>query len=385
MGRAASRRRAALPTALTVKSRSAQVGLDRVAAKRAPRRAPAAMPGHDPPGPELVGELEGVPRPDSRGDLARGSGDVAGEREVDVGDVAAEGGVAHRAADHPGPSAPRAAGGRLAPRSPPRLDPRRVRRSSALSSRLARRGPAATEPSPAGDLVVDRLQPPCQLLGRDPLVALRADQHRRRPRPHLGLGAEVDRDVVHRDRADQRVAAAADQHLAVVGERRAARRRRSRSGSTPTHVSAGALPASGRSRRWSPAREPLDVGDVGAQRERRLEAALGRVPAERVEPVDRDRRSGPCRSGSGARAASRRCWRRGAMTLGVAARGRLRDRRGSARAARRRNESSSSSAVAKWVQTPARLAPARRRELRRRAGSARTARARRAGPCRCRA
>ena len=71
---------------------------------------------------------------------------------------------------------------------------------------------------PAGDLVVDRAQPPGQILGEDRLPALRADQHRLCAGLDVGVGTEVDGHVVHRDRADQGKAAAADEHLGVVGE-----------------------------------------------------------------------------------------------------------------------------------------------------------------------
>ena len=62
---------------------------------------------------------------------------------------------------------------------------------------------------PAGDLVVDRAQPPRDLLGRDALVAVGADQHRLVARADRRLGAEVDGDVVHAHGAHERVAGAA--------------------------------------------------------------------------------------------------------------------------------------------------------------------------------
>src|SRR4029079_15736830 len=69
-----------------------------------------------------------------------------------------------------------------------------------------------------GGLVVDGPEPLRPLFGEDRLFALAADQHRFGPGDDLRLGPEVDGDVVHRDRADHRVALAADQDLGVVAE-----------------------------------------------------------------------------------------------------------------------------------------------------------------------
>ena len=80
------------------------------------------------------------------------------------------------------------------------------------------RHPGHPRRDPAGDLVVDRAEPRRDLLGEDRVLALGADQHGLVAGLDLGLRAEVDGHVVHRDGADERVAATADQHLGVVGE-----------------------------------------------------------------------------------------------------------------------------------------------------------------------
>src|SRR5262249_44763938 len=72
----------------------------------------------------------------------------------------------------------------------------------------------------AGDLVVDRVQPPRELLGGDPQLALRPDQYRRPP-PQLRsaeIGAEIDGDAVHADGAHQRVCGPVDQRAGGVRE-----------------------------------------------------------------------------------------------------------------------------------------------------------------------
>ena len=62
---------------------------------------PVAVAGDDPPGLELLGELERMPV-GVGGDLAGGLLDVAVEGDVDVDHVAAEDRVADGAADEPG-------------------------------------------------------------------------------------------------------------------------------------------------------------------------------------------------------------------------------------------------------------------------------------------
>ena len=88
-------------------------------------------------------------------------------------------GVAHRAA--------RRSTRRRRPRAPRRRDRHRAARPRSASATGAHRvrDELARHPGrdPAGDLVVDRPEPLGELLGQDPLVALGADQHRRRPRP----------------------------------------------------------------------------------------------------------------------------------------------------------------------------------------------------------
>ena len=263
------------------------------------------MPGvarpDDAPGAERAGELErraaGVARDPPRR-LAR----VAFERHVDVVDPAAEQPVAHRAADQPR----LAAGQRLARRL------ERVHRCS-LGTRAD---------DPARDLVVDRAHPPRQLLGEDAVAAAGADEDRlaaarRRVVP------EVDGDVVHRHGADDRHAAAGDEHVGVVGQRAAvavavADRDRPEPGGAlgdePAAV-AGALAGLA----------ALDLGDVAGQLERRLEVVVGRVAVVGVHPVDRDAAAhhaeagvGAAQRGGGVRGVDERVW----MALDPAAEGR---------------------------------------------------------------
>ena len=74
--------------------------------------------------------------------------------------------------------------------------------------------------------------------------------------------------------------------------------------------------------------EALDVGDVAAQRHRRLQAVARRGSApERVHAVDRDPAADHVEVATRGRAASRRCWRRGASARvrSLGARGELRE------------------------------------------------------------
>ena len=127
----------------------------------------------------------------------------------------------------------------------------------------------------------------------------------------VGVGAELHRHVVHAHRADQRVAAAADQHVAVVREAAppavavADRHRRD-----PGRLGA---PSSGaRSRRASPgskrltARRPRTRSASAGSSPRAAGVLAGTGPARRSR-----RRSAPCRSARPGRAARRRCWPRG--------------------------------------------------------------------------
>ena len=147
---------------------------------------------------------------------------------------------------------------------------------------------------------------------------------------------DVERDVVHADRADERQAPPADQHVGVVREPAAARRRRSRSARSRACVGslgdeappvAGALPR--RDRLHAP--RPRTTAAAPARRSRGA-----RVLAERVQPVERDAGADEVEVRARGRAASRRCWRRAATMPGCAARS-GRPRRGSVRAARRRS------------------------------------------------
>ena len=81
-------------------------------------------------------------------------------------------------------------------------------------ARRDRRVAAPAAPMPQTHLVADRAEARGPLLGRDPLVALPAEQHDLVAALHRVVAA-VDHQLVHRDGADDRPAAAADQHVAV--------------------------------------------------------------------------------------------------------------------------------------------------------------------------
>src|SRR4051794_1187141 len=76
--------------------------------------------------------------------------------------------------------------------------------------------PSHSGAQPARDLVVDRPEPLGHLLTEDASLPLPPDQHRPLSRFDVGVRAEVDREVVHADRADHRAPLALHQHLAVV-------------------------------------------------------------------------------------------------------------------------------------------------------------------------
>ena len=78
-----------------------QIGLDRLAAQGGRVHLPGPVAIDHAPGGELRRELEGVP-PARRGDRPRRRLRAAGDGEVEVGDLAAQRRVAHRAADDPG-------------------------------------------------------------------------------------------------------------------------------------------------------------------------------------------------------------------------------------------------------------------------------------------
>src|SRR5262249_51536001 len=97
-------------------------------------------------------------------------------------------------------------------RPPPTTQPRPATGPSGASRPAAARARAsvvdmpAVDPAPdvAGHLVVDGAPDLRQLLGAHPLPALRPDQHDLAADALTGLGPEVDRELVHRDRAHHR-------------------------------------------------------------------------------------------------------------------------------------------------------------------------------------
>ena len=127
--------------------------------------------------------------------------------------------------------------------------------------------------------------------------------------------------------------------------------------------------------------QALDVSHVAADPHRRLEPGLGRIPAERIEPVYGDAAADHVEV-RGGRPQGRGAVRR-VQLQAVVARGPGRQARGSARAARRR----SSSRARRRSRNGSRAPPARPGRRRRRARAAARpgpGRVRRAGPCRCR-
>ena len=165
--------------ALTVKSRSAEVGLDRVADERQQVDLPAVVAGDHAPAAERLGQRERDARRAARATAARRRPRLAGQRDVEV----------RRSRDR--------AGGRAPPR-------RRARRGPSTSSRSASSGAARSRRltvavvlarhaprDRAQDLVVDRVEPAGELLGRLPLCPVATDDASRpRParRPRRGRG-----------------------------------------------------------------------------------------------------------------------------------------------------------------------------------------------------
>ena len=223
--------------ALTVKSRSPQVGLDR---SRRGGGVTSSVPGaicvERAPGAELRRELEAGPAGDL-GDPRRERGAPARRRRGrgrPPGDRARRRGPRRRRSR---PSAPGASASRAAP---DRRGARRARRRASRDHVLARDAGR----DPGGDLVVDRPQSSRELLGEDPLAALgRRSDHHLGPGRDLGLRPEVDRQVVHRDRPDDRSPPAPDEHARRCRSAPVARRRRSRSAATPIAVGASGAPA----------------------------------------------------------------------------------------------------------------------------------------------
>ena len=170
-------------------------------------------------------------------------------------------------------------------RSRPAPQPRAVRRQDtpdAVAVVLARHA----RQQAAGDLVVDRVEAQRDLLGRDPLVALDAEQDGLVADRRRGGRADVERDVVHAHGPDERVPLAAHEHVGVVRQRAAHavsvpdRQRRDvrRLARDEAPAVADALAR----------RDGLDRADVRRQLERGLEVAQRGILAERVQAVDRD-------------------------------------------------------------------------------------------------
>ncbi len=114
-----------------------QVGLDRLAAQRGQVDLPGAVGGDGAPGRELGRELEGVPLA-LAGDRLGGGRRVAGDRQVEVEDVAPQRRVADGAADDPDAG--------LAGQRPPRQVDRRRRGELLRDAHAASRGTLAEIP-----------------------------------------------------------------------------------------------------------------------------------------------------------------------------------------------------------------------------------------------
>ncbi len=232
----ARRPRAARAIALTVKSRTSQVGLDRLAAQRRHVDVPGVRRAAAPARSRTRSDSSNGWPPRAAGD-ARAASSVAPStaRSTSV-DLASAQRVADRPADDPCPLAP-AEG--LA-RRPHRRGARRAlgRAPPAPSSYV---GPRHPRRDPAGDLVVDRVEAPrhaprrgcARRPGRRSATAVGAGLD-------LRLRAEVDGHVVHRHRADERVSARRRPAPPRCWSAPGARRRRSRSAARPTQVSRGA-------------------------------------------------------------------------------------------------------------------------------------------------
>ena len=187
----------------------------------------------------------------------------------------------------------------------------------------------------------------------DRLVALAADQHDLVADARPVVVAAVDHELVHRDDADDRAAAAADQHLAA-GEPKAPRHA---VGVADRHGGddASALDARSAARR----RRARRRGTVFTYDTRAFSDIAGRRSTPAVERRRRARcRRRRCRSARGRSA--RRGWASAPAELAACTsggsirapreRGEHRVERG--RAARRCSGLSGSSATARWVQTP---------------------------------
>ena len=209
----------------------------------------------------------------------------------------------------------------------------------------------------AGDLVVDRAEP----LARPPRRGCARRPARRSAPTSSPTATSVSgpRSTVMLSMLtvpDERMAAAADQHVGVVRERRAASRRRSRSAAWRPRSARSRGPAAPVARRCRPARSAARAATYELQRQRRLEPVLAGSSLERVEAVDRDAAAHHVEVRLPGRAARRRCWRRG--------RGRRRARTSSTNSRKRSScagnrSSPRSSAVAKCVISPTVFGPRR--------------------------
>ena len=139
------------------------------------------------------------------------------------------------------------------------------------------------------------------------IVALRAEDHDLVARRHVEAG-DVDHQHVHAHRADDRRAAAANQHGAAAGEpqveavgvagRHDGDRRRPLGGEARAVAD-----ASRRRARPSPRRRGCASDITGVERQRRRQR-------RRHDAVEQEARAGRGRTRRASRAAARRCWRR---------------------------------------------------------------------------
>ncbi len=188
-GRSAGRRprHSGSAIALTVKSRSARSSSERVPAQALDVDLPGAVAGDHAPGAVLLREGEARPRARARaGERARGVGGIAVDDDVEVRGGTPQQAVSRAAAtSHRGALRRRAARAACNGRAAARIGPPCIGHAAIAVRRTRRRGaslisalavvvvPRCTRLGEAtGDLVVDRVQPPGELLGGDPLGAL---------------------------------------------------------------------------------------------------------------------------------------------------------------------------------------------------------------------
>ena len=193
-----------------------EVALLEVGRDVAPRRAvtstcQAPSRRQRPPGPELLGERERGAA-DGAGDRLRGVRLRPGSTTTSASTTGRPSAASRTAppTTHAGPSTASARGADRR-RGAQALPQRAHRTLPLMRTRHPRR-------DPAGDLVVDRAQGGGDLLREDALAAARADQHGLGAGLDGRLGPQVDGDVVHRHRSDERIAAPVDQHVSGVRE-----------------------------------------------------------------------------------------------------------------------------------------------------------------------